>query len=450
MPAYNFVKTQYTISEENNMSGQLNAFDMAQKQFDGVAKQLNLDPGVAEVLRWPMREYSFRIPIRMDDSSLKVFQGFRVQHNDARGPNKGGIRFHPAETLDTVRALATWMTWKCAVADIPLGGGKGGVICDPSALSPAEKEQICRGWVHAMWRNIGPRNDVPAPDVGTTPQMMGWMMDEYSRLVGQFTPGVFTGKPLGSGGSLGRTEATGFGVIYHVREAMNYLKLDSEKCVAAIEGFGNVAQYAAIGFMDLLGGKVACVSCWDRHEKKSFTYSHKDCVDPHFLLTIVDEYGTIDKAKAEAAGYIVEDGEAWITKEADVLIPAAIEGHVNEDTIKKMSSRVKIVAEGANGPCTPEADEFLKANKIFNIPDFLCNAGGVTTSYFEQVQNDMNYYWTKKEVLDRLDNKMTDAFHAVLDTSEKEGVYMRDAAYMVAIMRVVKAMELRGWLNATW
>ncbi len=386
------------------MSGQLNAFDMAQKQFDGVAKQLNLDPGVAEVLRWPMREYSFRIPIRMDDSSLKVFQGFRVQHNDARGPNKGGIRFHPAETLDTVRALATWMTWKCAVADIPLGGGKGGVICDPSALSPAEKEQICRGWVHAMWRNIGPRNDVPAPDVGT----------------------------------------------YHVREAMNYLKLDSEKCVAAIEGFGNVAQYAAIGFMDLLGGKVACVSCWDRHEKKSFTYSHKDCVDPHFLLTIVDEYGTIDKAKAEAAGYIVEDGEAWITKEADVLIPAAIEGHVNEDTIKKMSSRVKIVAEGANGPCTPEADEFLKANKIFNIPDFLCNAGGVTTSYFEQVQNDMNYYWTKKEVLDRLDNKMTDAFHAVLDTSEKEGVYMRDAAYMVAIMRVVKAMELRGWLNATW
>jgi glutamate dehydrogenase (NAD(P)+) len=432
------------------MSVEINAFQMAQKQFDSVASILNLDPGVREVLRWPMREYSFRIPVRMDDGSLCVFQGFRVQHNDARGPNKGGIRFHPAETFDTVRALATWMTWKCAVADIPLGGGKGGVICDPSTLSPNEKEQICRGWVGAMWKNIGPRNDVPAPDVGTTPQMMGWMTDEYSRLVGQYTPGVFTGKPLGGGGSEGRTEATGYGVIYTVREALKYLKMDSRKAVAAIEGFGNVAQYAAIGFVDMLGGKVACVSCWDRHDKKSYTYSHKQGVDPRFLLTIVDQYGTIDKKAAEEAGYMIEDGDAWITKEADVLIPAAIEGHVNAETIKKMSSRVRIVAEGANGPCTPEADEFFKENKIFNIPDFLCNAGGVTTSYFEQVQNDMNFYWTKNEVLEKLDTKMTNAFNAVLDTSEKEGLYMRDAAYIVAISRVVKAMELRGWLNSTW
>jgi glutamate dehydrogenase (NAD(P)+) len=432
------------------MSGQINAFELAQKQFDGVAKQLKLDPGVAEVLRWPMREYSFRIPVRMEDGSLKVFQGFRVQHNDARGPNKGGIRFAADETMDTVRALATWMTWKCAVADIPLGGGKGGVICDPSTLTSAEKEQICRGWVQAMWKNIGPRNDVPAPDVGTTPQMMGWMMDEYSRLVGQYTPGVFTGKPVGGGGSLGRTEATGFGVIYTVREAMKHLKMDPKKSIAAIEGFGNVAQYAAIGFVEMLGGMVACVSCWDNTDKKAYTYSHPKGVDPRFLLTIVDQYGTIDKDKAAKAGYVIEDGEAWITKEADVLIPAAKEGHVNADTIKKMSGRVKIVAEGANGPCTLEADEFFKANKIFNIPDFLCNAGGVTTSYFEQVQNDMNYYWTKEEVLDRLDTKMTQAFHDVLETSEKEKVYMRDAAYMVAITRVVKAMELRGWLHATW
>ena len=432
------------------MSGQINAFEMAQKQFDGVAGKLNLDPGVREVLRWPMREYSFRIPIRMDDGSVRVFQGFRVQHNDARGPNKGGIRFHPAETFDTVRALATWMTWKCAVADIPLGGGKGGVICDPASLSSNEKEQICRGWVDVMWKNIGPRNDVPAPDVGTTPQMMGWMMDEYSRLVGQYTPGVFTGKPLGGGGSEGRTEATGYGVIYTVREALKHLKMDSKKSVAAIEGFGNVAQYAAIGFVEQLGGKVACVSCWDRHDKKSYTYSHKQGVDPRFLLTIVDQYGTVDKKAAEEAGYVIEDGDAWITKEADVLIPAAIEGHVNGETVQKMSSRVRIVAEGANGPCTPEADEIFKSNKIFNIPDFLCNAGGVTTSYFEQVQNDMNYYWTKSEVLERLDTKMTNAFHGVLETAEKEGVYMRDAAYMVAISRVVKAMELRGWLNATW
>ena len=427
------------------MSGQINAFEMAQEQFDGVAKMLNLDPGIAEVLRWPAREHSFRIPVRMDDGSLRVFQGFRVQHNDARGPNKGGIRFHPSETMDTVRALATWMTWKCAVADIPLGGGKGGVIVDPATLSTLEKESLCRGWVQAMWKNIGPRNDVPAPDIGTTPQMMGWMMDEYSKLVGQYTPGVFTGKPLGGGGSQGRTEATGYGVIYTVREAMKHLKMDSTKAVAAMEGFGNVSQYAAIGFVEMLGGKVACVSCWDHHNKKAFTYSHKDGIDPRFLLTITDQYGTIDQTKAKEAGYLIEDGEAWITKEADVLIPAAIEGHVNAETVKQMSSRVKIVAEGAHGPCTPEADEFFKANDIFTIPDFLCNAGGVTTSYFEQVQNDMNFYWHKDEVLDRLDQKMTAAFNAVLDMSKKEGVYMRDAAYMVAIDRVVKAMELRGW-----
>ncbi|HUH96200.1 MAG TPA: Glu/Leu/Phe/Val dehydrogenase [Anaerolineales bacterium] len=427
------------------MAEQLNAFQMAQEQFDHVAKLLKLDSAISEVLRWPMREYSFRIPVRMDNGSTRIFQGFRVQHNDARGPNKGGIRFAANETLDTVRALATWMTWKCAVADIPLGGGKGGIIVDPSTLSVHEKERLCRGWVDVMWKNIGPRNDVPAPDVGTTPQMMGWMMDEYSRLVGQYTPGVFTGKPLGGGGSEGRTEATGFGVIHTVREAMKHLKLDSKNCIAAIEGFGNVAQYAAIGFIDQLGGKVACVSCWDRNNKTSYTYSHKDGIDPHFLLTIVDEYGTIDKKKAQDKGYIVEEGGAWITKEADVLIPAAIEGHVNADTIKKMSKRAKIVAEGANGGVTPEADEFFKANKIFDIPDFLCNAGGVTTSYFESVQNDMNHYWTKQEVLERLDTKMTQAFNTVLEMSVKEKVYMRDAAYMVAIDRVVKAMQLRGW-----
>jgi glutamate dehydrogenase len=427
------------------MAEQLNAFTMAQEQFDHVAKMLKLDSAVSEVLRWPMREYSFRIPVRMDNGSTRIFQGFRVQHNDARGPNKGGIRFASDETLDTVRALATWMTWKCAVADIPLGGGKGGIIVDPSTLSVHEKERLCRGWVDVMWKNIGPRNDVPAPDVGTTPQMMGWMMDEYSRLVGQYTPGVFTGKPLGGGGSEGRTEATGFGVIYHVREAMKHLKMDPKNSIAAIQGFGNVAQYAAIGFIEMLGGKVACVSCWDRNEKKSFTYSHKDGIDPHFLLTIVDEYGTIDKKKAQDKGYIVEDGDAWITKEADVLLPAAKEGQVTADTIKKMSKRVKLVAEGANGPVTPEADEYFKKNNIFDIPDFLCNAGGVTTSYFESVQNDMNYYWTKQEVLERLDTKMTQAFHGVLDMSLKEKAYMRDAAYMVSIDRVVKAMQLRGW-----
>jgi glutamate dehydrogenase len=427
------------------MADLINAFQMAQRQFDGVAKQLNLDPQVSEILRWPSREFKFTIPVHMDNGSIRVFTGYRVQHSDVRGPSKGGIRFHPSETLDTVRALAMWMTWKCSVADIPLGGGKGGVPVDPATLSVYEKEKLCRGWVDQMWRNIGPRQDVPAPDVGTTPQMMGWMMDEYSKLVGQYTPGVITGKPLGGGGSLGRTEATGFGVIYTVREAMKHLKIDPTKSVAALQGFGNVSQYAAIGFIDILGGTVACVSCWDRDDKCSYTFSHPKGVDPKFLQSITDQYGTIDKEKARKAGYVIEEGDAWITKEADVLIPGALEGQVNAETVKKISSRVKIVAEGANGP-TPEADNVLKTNGIFNIPDFLCNAGGVTTSYFESVQNDMNFYWGKDEVLQRLDAKMTNAFNSVLEMSETEKVYMRDAAYMVAIARVVKAMELRGWI----
>jgi len=428
------------------MANSINAFEMAQRQFDHVAGLLKLDPQVAEMLRWPLREFHFRIPVRMDDGTLRVFQGFRVQHNDARGPNKGGIRFHPAETIDTVRALATWMTWKCAVADIPLGGGKGGVIVDPATLSVSEKERLCRGWMQAMWKNLGPRQDVPAPDVGTTPQMMGWMMDEYSKLSGQYTPGMITGKPLGGGGSLGRTEATGFGVVYHIREAMKYLKMDPAQSVAAVQGFGNVAQYAAIGFIEALKGKVLCVSYYDRADKVSYTVSKADGIDPHFLMTITDQYGSIDKAKARAAGYAIEDGNAWITKEADVLIPAALEGQVNAETIKAISPRVKIIAEGANGPTTPEADEVIKAKGIFLIPDFLCNSGGVTVSYFESVQNDMNYYWSKEEVLEKLDSKMTVAFHGVLDMSLERKVNMRDAAYMVAIDRVVKAMQLRGWV----
>jgi len=423
-----------------------NPFEMAQQQFDHVAEMLNLDPQVREMLRWPMREYHFRIPVHMDDGTIRVFEGFRVQHNDARGPNKGGIRFHPAETVDTVRALAMWMTWKCAVADIPLGGGKGGVVIDPATLSVTEKEKLCRGFIQRIWKDIGPRNDVPAPDVGTNPQMMGWMMDEYSKLSGQFTPGVITGKPLGGGGSLGRTEATGFGVVYTIREALKHMKIDPAACTAAIQGFGNVSQYAAIGFTEQLKGKVVCVSYWDRDDRIGYTVSKTDGVDPRFLMTITDQYGSIDKAKAKAAGYVIEEANAWISKDVDILIPAALEGQINANTVKQISSKVKLVAEGANGPTTPEADEEFKKRGIFVIPDFLCNAGGVTVSYFEGVQNDMNFYWTKDEVLEKLDTKMTQAFHAVLEMSVKEKVYMRDAAYMVAIDKVVKAMQLRGWL----
>jgi glutamate dehydrogenase len=425
---------------------EINPFDMAQKQFDHVADQLNLSHEVRVMLRWPMREFRFQLPVRMDDGSIKVFFGFRVQHNDARGPAKGGIRFHPNETLDTVRALAMWMTWKTAVADIPLGGGKGGVIVDPSTLSVGEKERLCREWIDAIWKNLGPRNDVPAPDVGTTPQMMGWMMDEYSKLVGYYSPGVITGKPLGSGGSMGRTEATGYGVVFTVREALKHLKLDPAKCSAAIQGFGNVSQYAAAAFITQLGGKVVCVSCYDRNDKTSYTYLKTQGIDPAFLQSITDQYGTIDKAKAKAAGYAIEPGDAWIAQDVDVLIPAAIEGQITGKTVVNISPKVKLVAEGANGPTTPEADEEFKKRGIFDIPDFLCNAGGVTTSYFESVQNDYNYYWEKDLVLNRLDQKMTSAFLGVLNMAIERDVYMRDAAYMVAIDRVVRAMDLRGWI----
>jgi glutamate dehydrogenase len=424
----------------------VNAFEMAQAQFDKVAELINLDADVSSILRWPLREFRFQIPVRMDDGSMKVFFGYRVQHNDARGPSKGGIRFHPSETLDTIRALAMWMTWKCAVADIPLGGGKGGIAVDPATLTTSEKERLCRGWVDAIWKNIGPRQDVPAPDVGTTPQMMGWMMDEYSKLSGAYTPGVITGKPVGGGGSAGRTEATGFGAIYTLRESLKHLNIDPTKATASIQGFGNVAQYAAIGFNELLGGIVVAVSCWDREDKTAYTFYKKDGIDPKFLQSITDIYGSIKKDEAKKAGYEIEPGEAWLSKDVDILIPAALEGQITADTVGEIKDTVKVVAEGANGPTTPEADKILEKRNIYIIPDFLCNAGGVTVSYFEGVQNDMNFYWSRDEVVSRLDEKMTNAFNAVLSMSQKNGVPMRDAAYMVAIDSVVRAMQFRGWL----
>ncbi len=428
------------------MPEELNPFQLAQAQFDQVAEQMGLDDAVRSILRWPLREFRFQLPVRMDDGSIKVFFGFRVQHNDARGPAKGGIRFAANETLDTVRALATWMTWKCAVADIPLGGAKGGVVVDPASLSTSEKERLCREWIDAVWKNLGPRNDVPAPDVGTTAQMMGWMMDEYSKLHGEYVPGVITGKPLGGGGSEGRTAATGFGVVVTIREAMKHLGLSAVGRTASIQGFGNVAQHAALTFIEMLGGRVISVSCWDRNDRKAYTYTKEDGIDPRFLQSITDQYGTVDKAQAQAAHYVIEDGDAWLGKNVDVLIPAAVEGVITEATVERIRPTVKILAEGANGPTTLEADEVLKRRHIFVIPDFLCNAGGVTCSYFEQVQNDMNYYWEEGEVLTKLDQKMTNAFRAVLAMALEKNLYMRDAAYWVAIARVEKAMRLRGWV----
>lgn len=422
-----------------------NPFKMAQHQFDEIAEKLGLDNGTREFLRTPQREYHFTIPVKMDDGETKVFQGFRVQHNDAKGPCKGGIRFHPQETINTVRALATWMTWKCAVVDIPLGGGKGGVICDPHNLSMREQEQICRGWVRQVARNIGPLQDIPAPDVMTNAQHMLWMMDEYEKITGYKFPGMITGKPVGMGGSLGRTEATGYGVIFTLREALKSLKTDIKTTTASFQGFGNVSQYA-IELYHQYGGKAISVSSWDQQDQTSYTFLKRDGIDLEKLLSITDKFGGIDKTKATKLGYEVLPGDKWIEQDVNILIPAALENQINEKTVGKISPKVKFIAEGANGPTTPEADKVLNEKGIFVIPDFLANAGGVTCSYFEQIQGNMNFYWTKKEVFEKLDNIMTSAFYSVYDTSIKRGIYMRDAAYMIAISRVAEASKLRGWV----
>jgi glutamate dehydrogenase (NAD(P)+) len=422
-----------------------NAFKMAQEQFDSVAEKLDLDQATRDFLRNPIREYHFLIPVRMDDGSTKVFQGFRVQHNDSRGPCKGGIRFHPQETIDTVRALATWMTWKCAVVDIPLGGGKGGVICDPHNLSAREQEGICRGWVRQIAFNIGPLQDVPAPDVMTNGQHMLWMMDEYEKIHNGKFPGMITGKPVGQGGSLGRTEATGYGVIFTVREALREMGIDIKKTKASFQGFGNVSQYAVKLYTEY-GGVATCVSCWDQGDQKSYSYVKKEGINLQQLLSISDRFGGIDKNKAKSLGYEILDGDAWIEQEVDVLVPSAIENQITGANVNKIAKTVKLIAEGANGPTTPEADKVIIDRGIFMIPDFLCNAGGVTCSYFEQVQCNMNYFWTKEEVLAKLDQKMTDAYLKVSALARDRKIYMRDAAYMIAIQRVADSCKMRGWV----
>ena len=422
-----------------------NPFEMAQAQFDSVADTLSLDTPVRELLRVPLREFQFSIPVHMDDGSVQVFRGFRVQHNDSRGPCKGGIRFHPAETIDTVRALSMWMTWKCAVVDIPLGGGKGGVICDPHNLSAREQEQICRGWVRQMARNVGPVSDVPAPDVMTSAQHMLWMLDEYEHIHGGHYPGFITGKPVGMGGSLGRTEATGYGVIFTVREALRGIGLSPDKTTASVQGFGNVAQYA-IELYQQLGGKVTCVSCWDQADQKAYSFRKADGVDLETLKGITDRFGGIDKAKAKSLGYDILDGNDWLIQDVDILIPSAMENQITGDNVSSISSKVKIIAEGANGPTTPKADAVIKDRGIFVIPDFLANAGGVTCSYFEQVQSNGNYFWEKDDVLSRLDLKMTSAFTAVSELASRKKLYMRDAAYVIAIDRVAQACRDRGWV----
>jgi len=425
--------------------GTFNPFEMARSQFDKVADVIGLDQGARDLLRSPLREYHFSIPVRMDNGTVEVFKGFRVQHNDARGPGKGGIRFHPQETIDTVRALSMWMTWKCAVADIPLGGAKGGVICDPHNLSAREQEGICRGWVRQLARNVGPVADVPAPDVMTNPQHMLWMLDEYEQIAGGHYPGMITGKPVGMGGSLGRTEATGYGVIFCLREALAELDLKAEDTTASVQGFGNVAQYA-IQLYCQMGGTVVCVSSWDQEDQTTYAFHKASGIDLEELKGITNRFGGIDKAKAKDLGYEVIPGDDWIDREVDILLPAALEHQITDQNVGRISDRVKIIAEGANGPTTPEADAVIQERGIFMIPDFLANAGGVTCSYFEQVQCNMNYFWERDDVLARLDKKMTAAYHSISELAVKQKMYMRDAAYVVAINKVASACRDRGWV----
>jgi glutamate dehydrogenase len=427
------------------MATTFNPYEMAQTQFDKVADILGLDLATRDLLRQPMREFHFSIPIRMDDGMMKVFRGFRVQHNDARGPSKGGIRFHPHETVDTVRALSMWMTWKCSVVDIPLGGGKGGVICDPHNLSAREQEQICRGWVRQLSKVVGPLIDVPAPDIMTNSQHMLWMLDEFEHIHGGHYPGFITGKPISLGGSQGRTEATGYGLIFTVREALRELGIKPENTTASVQGFGNVAQYA-IELYQQLGGKVLCISCWDQSDQSAYTYRKKDGVDLDALRGITDRFGGINKAKARDLGYEILTADAWLAEDADILLPCAIENQITTTNVKLIHQNVKLIAEGANGPMTPEADAVVQQRGIYLIPDFLANAGGVTTSYFEQVQSNENFYWEKDQVLGSLDVKMTAAFNAVSDLARKRKLYMRDAAYVIAVSRVAQACKDRGWV----
>ena len=422
-----------------------NPFIIAQKQFDHAAELLELDQGTRDFLRYPMREYQFSIPVRMDDGTVKIFRGFRILHNDARGPGKGGIRFHPQETADTVRALSMWMTWKCAVVDIPLGGSKGGIICDPHNLSLLEQERLCRGWVRQLAKTIGPLSDIPAPDVMTNSQHMLWMLDEYETIHGAKYPGFITGKPVEMGGSCGRKEATGYGVMITVREAMKELGINIQDTTASFQGFGNVSQYA-IELYQQMGGTPTCVSSWNQEEQTAYSFRKKDGFNPKELMSVTDHFGEIDKKKVQDLGFEVLPGDAWLEQEVDLLVPAALENQITGDNANKISKKTKIIAEGANGPTTPDADKIIKEKEILVIPDFLANAGGVTCSYFEQVQSNANYYWAKEETLGKLDLKMTNAFVEVSKFAKTNKLFMRDAAYMISVDRVAKACKARGWV----
>jgi len=416
----------------SNFTQKSTPWEMALQQLKKAADLLNLEEDIREILSHPQREVQVSLPVRMDNGKIKVFIGYRVQHNNARGPYKGGIRYHPNVSLDEVRALAMWMTWKTAVLDLPLGGAKGGIVCDPKTLSPGEIERLTRRYAYAISGIIGPYEDVPAPDVYTGPQHMAWIMDTYSILKGHLEPGVITGKPVEIGGSLGRNDSTSRGVAIVVAEAARKLNINIKGATVAIQGFGNVGSNAAIIMAKEYGMKVVAVS-----DSKGGIYN-KNGLNVDKVLAEKEKSGTVTTYKD--AEKITND--ELLTLDVDVLVPAALEQVITKDNAEKI--KAKIIGEGANGPTTPEADEILYQKGTMVIPDILANSGGVTVSYFEWVQNLERLQWPLEQVNKMLEQKMVKAFNDVYDASKKYKTDMRTAALTVAVSRVSQAIKLRG------
>lgn len=410
----------------------LNPFENAQKQVRIACEKLNMEPAVYEILKQPLKVLEVSIPVKMDDGSVKVFTGYRSQHNDAVGPTKGGIRFHQNVSMDEVKALSIWMTFKCAVTGIPYGGAKGGIIVDPKELSEGELERLSRGYIDAIYKLIGEKVDVPAPDVNTNGKIMAWMVDEYNKLMGYSAIGVITGKPLEFGGSKGRTAATGFGVAVTVREACKKLGMDLKKATVAIQGFGNVGSFTAAN-VQKLGGKIIAVAEWNG------VIYNENGIDANKLA----EYMKANKSILGFPGTKEISTDEFWSLPVDVLIPAALENVITLNNADKIQA--KIVAEAANGPTTPEADEVLHSKGILLTPDILTNAGGVTVSYFEWVQNLYGYYWSEEEVESKEEEAMVKAFEPIWQIKEQYNVTMRQAAYMYSIKKVAASMKVRGW-----
>jgi glutamate dehydrogenase (NAD(P)+) len=410
----------------------INPYQTAVQQLDEASKLIKLDDGMRQILANPKRVLTVSLPVKMDNNEIKVFTGFRSQHNDARGPYKGGIRYHPQVSIDEVKALSMWMTWKCAVADIPYGGGKGGIICNPKEMSEDELERLTRRYAYAISDIIGPRTDIPAPDVYTGGKEMAWIMDTYSALKGNFMqPEIITGKPLAIGGSLGRTEATGRGLSFTVREAAKRLKINMNTATVVVQGFGNAGQYTA-QFLEEQGAKVIAVS------DSNGGVSNNDGIQVGALRKHKEKKGSV----VGFPGTRPISNEDLVEMECTILVPAALENQITSKNAGKI--KAKIVAEAANGPTTPDADDILYKNGIMVIPDILANGGGVTVSYFEWLQNLRREYWKEDEVNQRLDRNISKAFSDVYETHDQYTVNMRKASTLLAIKRVVEATKIRG------